>query len=59
DVYKRQCLRRFPVPTAGNPAYRHRSGIAGAWMERRIEGGHFLPEAKSKDCCTAMPEFVD
>lgn len=48
------CLRRFPVPTAGKPADSQRSGIAGAWMERRIEGGHFLPQAKPKDCGTAM-----
>lgn len=53
------CLRRFPVPTAGKPADSQRSGIAGAWMERRIEGGHFLPQAKPKDCGTAMREFVD
>lgn len=45
--------------TAGKPADSQRSGIAGAWMERRIEGGHFLPQAKPKDCGTAMQEFAD
>lgn len=47
------------LPTAGKPADSQCSDTAGAWMERRIEGGHFLLQAKPKDCGTAMREFAD
>ena len=59
DYLEIACLYRYRLLLELEDGVRFEEMCIRDRMERRIEGGHFLPQAKPKDCGTAMREFAD